>query len=111
MLSFLYAEKARKEREVERLNECRNSLQGKQGEFNANEPKCLEPELTLKTWHGEHASDFEDIRDSGIHAPYLEIAGEQFRKVFEKIAQKIASLKLEIAEIQRQIDRILAARS
>lgn len=111
MLSFYYAEKARKEREVERLQECRSSLEGKQGEFNDNEPKCLEPELTLKTWHGNHASDFDDIRDAGIHTPYLEIAGEQFQKVYDKIADKIASLQAEIAELQRLIDQILASRS
>src|SRR6185437_8593392 len=79
-----------------------------QQEFSSNEHKCLEPELTVRTWHGEHASKFDDIRDAGIHAPYLEIIGAQFSKVFTVIAEKIASLLMEIASIERIIASILA---
>lgn len=107
----LYALKAKKQKDVERLEKCRELLKGKQGEFNENADKCLDPELTSKTWHGNHATEFDDIRESGIEAPYLEIAGAQFSEVFSVIAEKITSLLAEIEAIQRMIAGILAARA
>lgn len=107
-LSYYYALLRQKENEVERLIQCRSSLEGTQQEFYDNEEKCLEPELSLHTWHGNHASDFQEIRESGIHESYLDIAGNQFSRVFQAIANKIASLRAEIAEIRRIIARLLA---
>ncbi len=108
LLTHYYALMDKKRKDIERLNKCRGSLEGKQGEFNANEPKCLEPELTTKTWHGTHATEFDEIRESGIHTPYVEIAGAQFAKVYEVIAEKITSLLAEIEAIQQTINRIIA---
>ncbi|KXH78556.1 DUF5082 family protein [Sporosarcina sp. HYO08] len=108
MIAYYINLKAKKLKEIERLNACKSSLQSKQGEFNDNEHKCLEPELTTATWHGQHASEFEDIREAGIHTPYLEIAGAQFAKVYDAIATKIAALQAEVISIQQTIDRLLA---
>ncbi|MFJ7932760.1 DUF5082 domain-containing protein [Sporosarcina sp. NPDC096371] len=108
MLGYYYAQLRKKKEEVSRLNVCQSSLQGKQQEFSANDQKCLDPELAAKTWHGNHASKFEDIREAGIHAPYMEMAGTQFSKAFTAIADKIASLLAEIASIEQTIARILA---
>ena len=108
MPAYYIAEIARKRKEIERLNACQGSLQGKQGEFNENVDKCLDPELTITTWHGNHASEFDDIRESGIHTPYLEIAGAQFSKVFGAIAKKIAELEAEIARLQQIVASICA---
>ncbi len=91
-----------------RLKSCQSSLQGKQQEFSTNEHKCLEPELTVRTWHGKHGSDFDNIREAQIHTPYLEIVGAQFSEAFAAIAAKIASLLKEIASIEETIARILA---
>lgn len=73
-----------------------------------NEHKCLEPELSATTWQGRHATDFQAIREEGIHTAYLEIAGTQFANVYSAIAAKIASLQAEIASIQQTIERLLA---
>ncbi|MEK3934615.1 DUF5082 family protein [Sporosarcina sp. FSL W7-1349] len=108
MIAFYIALKAKKLNEVARLQACQANLESKQGEFQQNEGKCLEPELTLTTWHGKHASDFDDIRDADIHASYLELSGDQFTKVFDAIAAKIAELQAEIVQIQATIDRLLA---
>lgn len=108
MLAYYYALLRKKQGEVARLNSCQASLQGKQQEFTANEQECLEPELTVRTWHGKHGSDFDNIREAQIHAPYLEIIGAQFSKVFAAIAAKISSLLAEIASIEQTIARILA---
>jgi hypothetical protein len=105
-LAYYYALLREKQGEVERLIACQASLQGKQEEFTANEQKCLEPELSVMTWHGKHATDFQNIRESGIHTSYLEIEGEQFSKVFNAISDKIASLQEEIASIKRTIERL-----
>lgn len=96
------------EKKITRLNECQASLTGKQGEFQANEPKCMKPELTTTTWHGTLATAFDQIREAGIHQPYLEIIGTQFSAVFEAIAAKIAELQAEMASIRATIDRLLA---
>lgn len=111
MPAHLYALKAKKQKEIEELQKCRGLLEKKQGEFNENADKCLDPELTDKKWHGNHATEFDDIRVSGIHTPYLEIAGAQFSDAFAVIAEKITSLLKEIEEIQQMIDSILAARA
>lgn len=107
-LGYYYALLRKKENEVERLIQCRSSLQGTQQEFYDNEEKCLEPPLSLNTFHGQHASDFQEIRESGIHQSFLDIAGNQFSRVFEAIADKIAQLRAEIAEIKRIIAMLLS---
>lgn len=111
MPAHLYALKAKKQKEIEELQKCQGLLEKKQVEFDENAEKCLDPELSSKKWHGDHATEFDDIRESGIEAPYLEIAGTQFSDVFAVIAEKITSLLKEIEEIQQQIDSILAARA
>lgn len=88
MPAYYYLLKAEKQQEIVKLNSCQSSLQGVQGEFQQNTDKCLEPELTLKTWHGNHATNFDNIREAGIHMPYVEIAGAQFAKVYDAIAKK-----------------------
>ena len=68
----------------------------------------MKPELTPTTWHGTLATAFDQIREAGIHQPYLEIIGTQFSAVFEAIATKIEELTLEMASIRATIDRLLA---
>ncbi|MET3656304.1 YwqH-like family protein [Sporosarcina psychrophila] len=108
MLGYYYALLSKKEGEVARLNACQSSLSEKQQQFTMNEHKCLEPELSPTTWHGRHATDFQAIREGGIHTAFLEIAGAQFVNVYSAIAAKIASLQAEIASIQQTIERLLA---
>jgi hypothetical protein len=105
-LAYYYALLREKQEDVRRLNACRTSLQGKQQEFYENEYKCLDPELSTTTWHGNHASNFQEIRESGIHLSYVDIENNQFSKVFDAIADKIASLQAEIASIRRTIARL-----
>ncbi|KAA0966414.1 DUF5082 domain-containing protein [Sporosarcina sp. ANT_H38] len=81
MLVYYYALLSKKEGEVARLNACQSSLGEKQQQFTMNEHKCLEPELSPTTWHGRHATDFQAIREEGIHTAYLEIVGSQFQNV------------------------------
>ena len=108
MLGYYYALLHKKQEELRRLIECQGLLTAKQGEFSENEYKCLEPELTTTTWFGTLATSFDDIRESGIHASYLEITGAQFAAVFSAISSKITSLIAEIASIQQTIANLLA---
>lgn len=105
---YWYMKLAEVKAKITRLNACQASLTGKQGEFQSNEPKCMDPELTPTTWHGTLATAFDEIREAGIHQPYLEIIGTQFGAVFAAIAAKIAELQAEIVSIQATIDRLLA---
>ncbi|KAA0955568.1 DUF5082 domain-containing protein [Sporosarcina sp. ANT_H38] len=108
MLAYYYAQLQKKKEEVARLIACQSTLQGKQSEFQANEHKCLEPELSASTWHGTLATGFQDIREAGIHTPFLDIAGAQFSKVFTAIADKINSLNAEIISLEQTIARLEA---
>ncbi|SIT70669.1 YwqH-like family protein [Edaphobacillus lindanitolerans] len=98
-----------KRQQIARLTACRGQLEGKQGEFQANEPKCTEPELTAKTWFGSLADKFDEIRESGIKAPYQDIQGTQFSAAYSAIAAKIAELQAEIASIEAIIAQLRAA--
>lgn len=108
MITYWYTKLAEVQMKINRLNECQSSLTGKQGEFQANEPKCMEPELTPTTWHGTLATAFDQIREAGIHQPYLDIIGSQFGDVFTAITAKIAELQAEMVSIRATIDRLLA---
>ena len=108
MLGYYYALLKKKKEEVARLNLCQSLLSKKQGQFQENEHKCLEPELSTTTWHGRNANDFQEVREEGIHTSYLEIAGAQFATVFSAISRKIAELQIEIISIQQTIERLLA---
>ncbi|MER2008962.1 MAG: DUF5082 family protein [Psychrobacillus sp.] len=105
---YWYMKLAEVKAKIARLNACQASLTGKQGEFQSNEPKCKEPELTPTTWHGTLATAFDDIRESGIRQPYLEIIGTQFSAVFDAITAKLLELQAEIVSIQATIDRLKA---
>ena len=108
MLGYYYALLHKKQEELKRLIECQGSLSEKQAQFNENEHKCLEPELTTTTWFGTLATSFDDIREAGIHASYLEITGAQFSAVFSAISNKITSLIAEIESIKQIIANLLA---
>lgn len=103
MLAFYIAQLQKKQEEVTRLTACKSTLQVKQSEFQTNEKKCLEPELSTSTWHGTLATSFQDIREAGIHTPFQEIAGVQFTNVFTAIDEKIKSLNAEIVSLQQTI--------
>lgn len=94
-----------------RLQSCQASINGKQQEFNVHGRKCLEPELTKKTWHGHLANEFNVNRERLIHRPYMEIATIQFSAVSTRIAEKLSSLQTEISSIHRTIESIHAARA
>ena len=108
MIGFYIALKAKKMKDVARLQACKGELSGKQSEFHDNEKKCMEPELTLTTWHGNHADEFDEVREADIHASYVELSGDQFTKAYDAIDAKIAELNAEIESIQATIDRLLA---
>lgn len=108
LLGYYYALLHKKQEELRRMIECQGKVTEKQGQFSENEHKCMEPELTTTTWHGTLATSFDDIRESGIHASYLEILGSQFSAVFSAISSKIASLMAEIESIQQTIANLLA---
>jgi hypothetical protein len=109
LLAYYIALLKKKQEELRRLIACQSTLQGKQSEFQSHEQKCLEPELSAKTWHGTLATAFQDIREAGIHTPYLEIAGTQFTNVFTAITDKINALIAEIASIEATIASLEAA--
>ncbi|MBP3039680.1 DUF5082 family protein [Bacillaceae bacterium Marseille-Q3522] len=110
MLSYYYEQVRKKQDDISRLQDCQAILQDRQQEFMDGQYRCLEPKLHVHNWHGKHASDFQDIRESGIQEPYREIAANQLNKVFSRISNKITSLNMEIASLERRIDRLEAER-
>ncbi|MCL6571132.1 MAG: DUF5082 domain-containing protein [Bacillus sp. (in: Bacteria)] len=106
MLGYYYGQLYKKQDEVRRLNACNTSLTGKQSQFNDNEYQCTEPELSASTWQGSLAISFDDIRETGIHTSYIEIAGSQFTSVYTAISDKLTSLNTEIESFQRIIESL-----
>ncbi|MFG6495746.1 DUF5082 family protein [Fictibacillus sp. UD] len=89
--------------ELNRLYLCQSKLTYKQHEFMLLEKKCLDPELSPSTWHGNHAMQFQSIRESSIHADCLDIGSNQFAAIFDAISSKIAMLNSEISSLQQSI--------
>ncbi|MCW1928788.1 YwqH-like family protein [Bhargavaea beijingensis] len=109
MISYYQMLVEEKRQQVRRLNSCRGELQGKQGEFQQSEPKCMEPELTPKTWHGNLAKAFDEIRQIGIKTPYRDVSGPQFDAAYAAISVKITKLEAEIASLEAIIAQLRAA--
>ncbi|KZE38549.1 hypothetical protein AV656_06480 [Bhargavaea cecembensis] len=109
MISYYQMLMEEKRQQIRRLNSCRGELQGKQGEFQQNELKCMEPELTPKTWHGNLASAFDEIRETGIKTPYQDVSGPQFDAAYTAISVKIGELEAEIASLESIVAQLRAA--
>lgn len=69
------------------------------------------PSLTTTTWHGNWAKTFDDIRENGILASYMEIETTQFSATFEALATKIKEIIEEIERIKQIIAQLLAEQS
>ncbi len=110
-LSFYYALLAKKKSELQRLEACNSKLKGKQQEFADNQELMTKPALSLTTWHGNHATSFDGIREDGVLASYKEIQGTQFSKTFAELAAKIEEIKEEIRMIEQMIAQLLANES
>lgn len=110
-LAFYYALLAKKQRDLLRLETCESKLQMKQEEFNDNQSLMTEPPLTTTTWHGNWAQAFDDIRENGVLASYIEIETTQFNTTFEALSTKIKEIKEEIERIQQIIAQLLAEQS
>ena len=110
-LAFYYALLAKKQSDLLRLEKCGSKLQMKQGEFTNNQSLMTEPSLTTTTWHGNWAQTFDDIRENGVLASYIEIETTQFNATFEALATKIKEIKEEIERIQQIIAQLLAEQS
>ena len=108
MISYYQMLMEEKRQQIRRLNSCRGELQGKQSEFQSKETKFKEPELTARTWHGQHANQFNSTRESGILTPYLEVSGSQFQNAYSSIDNKITLLQSEIRSLESVIAQLRA---
>ncbi|MGD6964309.1 YwqH-like family protein [Fictibacillus phosphorivorans] len=103
MLSYYYAMISKAREDQKRLYMCQSKLMYKQHDFILLQNKCLDPELSPSTWHGQHAMQFQSIRESGIKADCIEISSNQFEAIFDMISSKIAMLNAEISSLQQSI--------
>lgn len=104
-----------KKEEIERLVQAKSELLDYQGEFQTNEFRLKEPELTTTTWHGKLASAFDSFRESDLISSYREIYQTQLNEVLSDIDEKINQLKQEISRLEdnlnsyrRQLDGLYA---
>lgn len=107
-LAYYYALLAKKQSDLLRLESCESKLQTKQAEFVENESLMTEPALTTTTWHGNWAQAFDDIRENGVLASYIEVETTQFSAAFDALTTKIEEIKEEIKRIQEIIAQLLA---
>lgn len=103
-LSWLYARLHEKQEQLTRLQTCESELIGCQSEFSTQKYLCTEPALSTHTFHGNLATEFDQIRDHGILDAYKDIQINQFNHAFQVIEEKISQLQLEISSIKQEIE-------
>lgn len=98
-----------KREQLRRLNNCNIQLSQCQSDFYANEYLCVEPQLTLNTWAGTLADEFDQQRDTGILANYKDIETAQFNSTYRVLHDTIRRIELEIQIIEQRIEALREA--
>ncbi len=109
--TLYYALLAKKKSDLQRLEACSGKLVGKQQEFADNLELMTKPALSLTTWHGDHASGFDGIREDGVLASYQEILDTQFSRALGESAAKMEEIKEGIESIEQMLAQLLANES
>ncbi|WP_180954480.1 DUF5082 family protein [Bacillus sp. V5-8f] len=104
MFAYLYERLREKQEHLVRLKTCKTKLEGSQDEFMSYERMSREPALTVETWHGKWATEFEDIRNNGILMQYKQLAYQQLNNSITAVEAAIVDTKLEIENIKNQIE-------
>ncbi|GGB50003.1 DUF5082 domain-containing protein [Virgibacillus dakarensis] len=102
-ISSLSLQLGAKREEMERLNQASSELLDCQGDFHAKKPLCLKPELTVTTWYGELADNFDTLREDELYGSYVEISDEQLDEAISKLEAKIQEVKQEIQSLEASI--------
>ena len=92
-----------KKEELRRLQDALSELGANKSDFISKEGICLEPEFSLKTFHGENADDFDDFREGELKVSFLAIPNEQITDAEGKISDKIAEVEAEIEALESRI--------
>ncbi|QQK77579.1 DUF5082 family protein [Salicibibacter cibarius] len=90
--------------DLQRLQECRARLISRQSTLDSAKSDFKEPELTADTWHGEHATKFDDIRDSGIVTPYDNLADVKVPEAIDQVDARIDQTNNLITQQITQLD-------
>ncbi|MEH7228286.1 DUF5082 family protein [Bacillus safensis] len=100
----LYAAKAdisMKKEQIIELNMCRKEVKAARASLTEANRNITLPELTSKTWFGQLADTFDDIRNE------MKLAGKELRvtqltNVLDRIDEKITELKSEIHSLENE---------
>lgn len=80
----------RKEEELQRLQDALTDLGDNKSDFLESKKKCLKPECTSNTLHGDNEEDLDDFRE------------ETIQEKIEQLKQEIKSLESTIAGLETQ---------
>ncbi|MCD7034176.1 DUF5082 domain-containing protein [Metabacillus sp. GX 13764] len=90
------------EEKLSKLEAAKPKLEDIQSEFKAKAHLCTDPALSGKTYKGEHADDFEEIR-TDLKERYLHISDTQLEGTLQQIEKEITNAKNQIAMLKQQI--------
>lgn len=99
-----------KQEYVERLNLTLNSVDGKLGDFQANERLCKQPECSKQTFHGNNADGVEKLRDGDLVPSYQDIVNAQLNGKKDQIQAKISELEGDISGLSGSINSMESRR-
>ena len=102
LLASLLAELEEKREQLRRLNVCLARLGSLQGEFVQKRILIEDPELTVKTWHGNLANEFLKVRDE-MTFEYDDISNTQLGLSQQALSRKIAEIQRDIISLQASI--------
>lgn len=93
----------RKEEELQRLQDALTDLGDNKSDFLESKTKCLKPECTSNTLHGDNEEDLDDFREGTLRKSFLAIPNEDISDAEETIQEKIEQLKQEIKSLESTI--------
>ncbi|WP_343271331.1 YwqH-like family protein [Lentibacillus songyuanensis] len=88
--------------DLERLKTTFKQVENYQEEFQINQRYCFEPELTVHTWNGQQASQFQDFRHQDLQESYQSIVQRQFEHIISQLADKMEEIRVSIGDLQRE---------
>ncbi|MDM5299796.1 DUF5082 family protein [Bacillus pumilus] len=104
----LYAAKAdisMKKEQIIELNMCRKEVKAAKTALTEANRNITLPELTSKTWFGQLADTFDDIRDE-MKLAGKEIKSTQLTNLLDRINERINELKSDIQSLKSEVHSI-----
>ncbi|UAC48913.1 DUF5082 domain-containing protein [Bacillus aquiflavi] len=90
------------EAKIKRLETVKASIETEQEEIIDNKKNIFQPEFSLNSWAGKHATEHSNVRDS-LDTSNTNIANQQVEDRLDTIEEKITALRSENQSLMNSI--------